>query len=874
MTRRNVGIALLLALASFIGTVDRRATAQDKPPAATTAQPPRAKSAEHATEGEEGSHAATKALAREQGVVWPGMTRAGRVVLPNGWSLKPAGRQSRLGDLPVQIAVHPKEPVLAILHAGYGEHEVMTVNASTGRVIGRVTVPASFSGLVWSAGGERLFAGGGFDDRIYRFDHAAGLLSKKTVFEYPDRNAFLAEPNPQHGEGTTRYQRVPAGLALSSDGKTLYVAAAFGHSLGRFDAESGAFQGEIRLEAGSYPYGLALDESRKQLYVSLWSKAKVAVVNTQTFQVAGQWTTEEHPNEMLLARGGKILFVANANRNTVTVIDTQAGKPIATIGTAIDPGAPPGSTPNSLALSPDESMLFVANANTNDLAVVNVKDPGASAPLGFIPVGWYPTSVRLAADGKMIYVANGKGASSRANRDGPRPGFAGGRNPIQEYIGGLFQGTLSIIPMPAPRQMAAYSQTVYECSPLRPGDPTAAQGPAPAPGHPIPFRLGDPSPIRYVVYIVKENRTYDQVLGDIREGNGEPNLCLFPEAITPNHHALARDFVLLDNFYVESEVSADGHEWSMGAYATDFVERIWPLGYRGDRRVPYPAEGAFDEVARPAGGYLWDKAAAKGISFRSFGEFIANGRTPADPGRASVKALEGHFDPLFRSFDMDYPDAQRADRFLAELAGFEKAGDMPQLVILRLPNDHTSGTSPGKWTVTACVGDNDLALGRLVEGLSKSRFWRQMAIFVVEDDAQNGSDHVDAHRTVALAISPYIKRHSVDSTMYSTSSMLRTMELILGLEPMSQFDAAARPMFRSFTSGPDFTPYIHRPARVDLNARNTRSEPMADVSRRLNLEIEDRADDLVFNEIIWKAVKGADAVMPPPVRAAFVLPRR
>ncbi len=262
------------------------------------------------------------------------------------------------------------------------------------------------------------------------------------------------------------------------------------------------------------------------------------------------------------------------------------------------------------------------------------------------------------------------------------------------------------------------------------------------------------------------------------------------------------------------------------------------------------------------------------MSYRSYGEFVANGKTPSDPATTPIKALEGHFDPMFRSFDMDYPDVKRTDRFLQELAEFESKGEMPRLVILRLPNDHTSGTAPGRWTVTACVGDNDLALGRLVEGLSKSRFWPQMAIFVVEDDAQNGSDHVDAHRTVALAISPYIKRHSVDSTLYSTSSMLRTMELILGLEPMSQFDAAARPMFASFTKEPDLTPYQHRPVKVDLNARNTRNSPMADVSMRLNLEIEDRADDLLFNEIIWKAVKGADAVMPPPVRAAFVLPRR
>jgi DNA-binding beta-propeller fold protein YncE len=873
MPRRTLGIALFLFLPLIMGVSARRAAAQDKPPAETKAQTPKA--ADHATDVEDKNQTDAKGPLPKQGVVWPGMSRAGTIVLPNGWSLKPAGRQSRIGDLPVQIAVHPSEPILAILHAGYGEHEIITVNGTNSRIIGRVTLPASFAGLVWSSDGKRLFAGGGFDDRIYRFDHAEGLLSKKTIFDYPDRQAFLAEPNPEEGQPAKKSQRVPAGLALTKDGRTLYVSAAFGHSLGRFDAETGAFQGEISLGAGSYPYGLKLDESRKQLYVSLWSKAKVAVVNTDTFQVVGQWPTEEHPNEMLLAKEGKILYVANANRNTVTVIDTVAGRPIETIGTAIDPKAPSGSTPVSLALTPDESMLLVANANTNNLTVVNVKDPGGSAPLGFIPVGWYPTAVALARDGKTIYVANGKGSSSRANRDGPLPGFPlGSAGSTREYIGGLFQGTLSTIPMPAAKQMATYSQTVYECSPLRRGEPTAVHGPMPAPGNAIPAKVGDPSPIKYVIYIIKENRTYDQVFGDMKEGNGDPNLCLFPEAITPNHHALVRDFVLLDNFYVESEVSADGHEWSMGAYATDFVERIWPLGYRGDRRVPYPSEGALDEIAKPSGGYLWDKAAAKGVSYRSYGEFVANGKTPADPAKATVKALEGHIDPMFRSFDMDYQDIKRTDRFLQELAEFEKTGEMPRLIVLRLPNDHTSGTTPGKYTVTACVGDNDLALGRLVEGLSKSRFWKRLAIFVVEDDAQNGSDHVDAHRTVALAISPYIKRHTVDSTMYSTSSMLRTMELILGLDPMSQFDAAARPTFNSFASQPDFAPYIHRPIRVDIDARNTRGAPMADISQRLNLEIEDRADDLLFNEIIWKAVKGADAVMPPPVRSAFVLPRR
>jgi DNA-binding beta-propeller fold protein YncE len=786
---------------------------------------------------------------------WPGLTKAGTVVLPNGWSLKPAGRQAKLGDFPVAIAEHPTEPVLAVLHAGYGEHEVITLDAASGKTIGRVVLKESFQGLTWSSDGKHLFVGGGWDDVIYRFDYSAGLLANKFEIKYPKR--------------LESGSRTIAGLALSKDGETLWVANVSGHTLAKFDG-SGKLLLEIPLGVDSFPYGLAWDEAASRLYVSLWNKAEVAVVDSSKGEVVAHWPTQEHPNEMLLTKEGKTLFVANANRNTVSVFDAKEGKAIETIGTAIDPSAPPGSTPSSLALTSDEELLFVANANTNDVAVVNVKEPGESKPLGFIPAGWYPTSVRVARNGKTLYIANGKGTSSKGNREGPNPVAA--RNAgIREYIGSLFPGSLSILDIPTPQQMLEYTKTVYECSPLR---ARATEGtPAREPGHPIPAKVGEPSPIKYCIYIIKENRTYDQVFGDLPEGNGEKDLCLFPEEITPNHHALVKEYVILDNFYADAEVSADGHEWSMGAYASDFVERTWPLNYRGDRRVPYPAEGA-QALARPANGYIWDRAAAKGLSYRSYGEFIKNGRTPEDPGSTTVEALKGHFDPKFRGYDLSYPDVKRADRFLEELAGFEKNGDLPNLVVLRLPNDHTSGTRPGGLTVQAMVADNDLALGKVVEGLSKSRFWPNLAIFVVEDDAQNGSDHIDAHRTVALAISPYIKKHSVDSTMYSTSSMLRTMELILGLEPMSQFDAAARPMAASFGPTADLSPYVAKPARIDLNARNTRDAFGAEVSMELDLdEAEDKADDLVFNEIIWKAVKGKDSPMPPPVRSAFVLPR-
>jgi YVTN family beta-propeller protein len=345
---------------------------------------------------------------------------------------------------------------------------------------------------------------------------------------------------------------------------------------------------------------------------------------------------------MILAHGGKVLYVANANRNSVSVIDTVAEKAIETIGTAIDPKAPAGCTPSSLALSADESILLVANANTNHLAFVNVKEIGASTPQGFIPTGWYPTSVRLSRDGKTIFVANGKGTSSKANRDGPNPLAPGGEaRETREYIAGLFHGTLSVIPMPAGSSMSNYSSMVYECSPINRGDATSVRGSPPPAGHPIPGRVGEPSPIKYIVYIIKENRTYDQVFGDVPEGHGDPHLCLFPAAVTPNHHALAREFVLLDHFYVDGEVSADGHEWSMGAYATDFVERTWPLSYRGNRRVPYPSEGSF-AMARPAAGYLWDR----GGEGRQLSQLRRIHQERPDPGRAGNNVGAGAEGPL------------------------------------------------------------------------------------------------------------------------------------------------------------------------------------------------------------------------------------
>jgi phospholipase C len=503
------------------------------------------------------------------------------------------------------------------------------------------------------------------------------------------------------------------------------------------------------------------------------------------------------------------------------------------------------------------------------VAVFNVSDAKNAKPLGFIPVGYYPTAVRYNAADKRIYVANARGSSPRANPQGPNPLMPAGPT-TREYIAGLYKGTLSMIDMPTEERMLTYSKQAYACAPLR--EDLGVRGEVPK-DSPIPAKVGDASPIKHCVYIIRENRTYDQVFGDIKDGNGDPNLCIFPEKVTPNAHRLARQFVLLDNFYVESEVSADGHEWSMGAYCTDFVKKAWPLNYRGDKTIKYPAEGMFDEIARPASGYIWDRCAQAGLSYRSYGEWVLNGKTPDDPATTKVKALEGHFDPQFRSFDMDYSDVKRAERFITELKEFEKNGNLPRMTILRLPNDHTSGTKPGKLTPTAYVAENDLALGMVVEALSRSRFWKETAIFVVEDDAQNGSDHVDAHRTAALVISPYSRKCGVDSTMYSTSSMLRTMELILGLRPMSQFDAAATPMYRSFAGKLDVVAYEHVVPEVDMKAKNTKTAWGADLSDKMDFTREDAADDLLLNEVIWRSVRGPDSPMPPPVRSAFVFPK-
>jgi DNA-binding beta-propeller fold protein YncE len=812
----------------------------------------------------------------------PGPLPDGAVQLPNQWQLRPTGKQIPLGSFPVNIAVEPNGRHAVILHAGYPQHELTVVDLHNEEVVQHMPVNEAFYGVTISADGKQVYCSGAGDEVVHRYDFVRGQLTNHTTIKIHNK-----------------VQRaVPSGLAVNKSQTHLFVANVWGDcisavdlptkkvidiSLGvrplekvltptippeKFDTAEGA---ERRFEVGFYdhspqdtcPYTCCLDEKNHRLYVSEWAQATVRVLDSNSLKPIAAWWCEDHPCEMVLKRNGSLLYVANANRNTVTLFDTKLGRAIETLSATLYADAPPGATPNSLALSPDEKTLYVANATLNAVAVFDVSVKGKSRSLGFIPVGWYPTCVRVTPDGKRLLVTNARGTTSKPNY------VHGERLKIQT----LFHGSLDIIDLPrgkdAEAQFSKWTADVYHSAPLK--DKAAVTATRPE-NSPIPARVGDESAIKYVIYIVKENRTFDQVLGDMKEGNGEPKICIFGEKITPNQHNISREYVLLDNFYADAEVSADGHEWSMGAYCTDFVEKMWRMNYGHNRngKFPYAAEGYF-EIAAPAGGYLWDTAKRAGVTYRSYGEFVSYDQPANKPARPRVKTLEGHIDPMYRAFDMSYRDLDRTKRWISEFNRLEKAGEMPRLQIIRLPGDHTHGTSPKFQTPAAFVAENDYCVGQICEAVSKSSLWPQTAIFIVEDDAQSGSDHVDAHRTTAYVVSPYTRLGKTDSTMYSTSSMLRTIELILGMQPMSQFDAAARPMYGSFQAKPDLRPYEIVQPQIDINEKNVAGAYGSDF--KFNFAKEDACDDILLNDVIWKSVRGRDSIMPAPVHAAFVYTR-
>jgi YVTN family beta-propeller protein len=740
----------------------------------------------------------------------------------------------------MNLVVSPTGRYMAVTNNGQSTQTITLVDPSSEKILDEVEIKKSWYGLAFNKADTRLYASGGNDNMVVIYTIEDSRLKKSD-------SIVLGKPWP--------VKISPTGLVIDEEAGKLFVATKEDNSLYIADLHSRRF---TKLLLGHEAYACVLSPDGKTLYVSLWGGDQVAVVDPVKGTIVATINVGSNPNDMTITKDGKFLYVAHANDNAVSVIETTSRKVVEVFTSAIFPESLTGSTTNGLALSQDEKTLYIANADNNCLAVFDVSESGKGKSLGFIPTGWYPTSVKV-WKGK-IWVTNGKGGRSMANPRGPNPYEK--RTDSTQYIGGLFKGTLSIIAEPDAETLEKYSNAVYANTPYTKEIEKLADGQA---GNPIPRKPGEKSPITHVFYIIKENRTYDQVLGDVAQGKGDSSICLFPRKVSPNHHLLAESFVLLDNFFVNAEVSADGHNWSMAAYANDFVEKTWPTSY-GGRGGNYDYEGS-REIAFPKDGFIWDYCQRAGVSYRSYGEFVLD-------GKQKVKSLEGHFDADFPGFDLAIPDMTRFGKWRGDFDSLSDINAVPQFNTIRLPNDHTAGAKRGMPSPRAMVAENDLALGKIVEHISKSKIWKSSAIFILEDDAQNGPDHVDAHRSIAFVISPYAKRKTVISRMYSTASMLRTMELILGLPPMSQYDAAATPMWECFTSDADLSEYAALPASYDIHEMNTADNAISKLSAEFNLKDIDAAPDVLFSRVIWKAVKGLDSEMPAPVRSAFVRPAR
>ena len=773
-----------------------------------------------------------------------------RVQLPNGWSLTPAGKSLALGDLPLNIAVSSGKKYMAVTNNGQSVQSIQLIDVKSEKILDSIVIARSWYGLKFSADEKKLYASGGNDNRILQY----GIVKNKLLLQ---DSILLGKKWPE--------KISPAGIELDEEKRIMYVVTKENNSLYIIDLKTKKITKQLPL--GGEGYTCLLSPDKKALYISCWGCDKLLVLDTKTNAFTAGINVGDNPNDLCLTRKGRFLFVANANDNSVSVINLAQNKVIETFNTALYPDAPNGSTTNALALSADQNTLYVANADNNCLAVFDVSVPGASKSKGFIPVGWYPTSVKVV--NKKIMVANGKGFSSMANPFGPSPMRSreevvyqqGDKNkPLAvQYIGGLFKGSLSIIDEPSEKQLASYSAQVYQNTPYTKEKESITSGEE---GNPVPMKTGAPSPIKYVFYIIKENRTYDQVLGDIKEGNGDPSLVLFGEKITPNLHKLAKEFVLLDNFYVDAEVSMDGHNWTTAAYATDYLEKNWPTNY-GGRGGSYDGEGN-RAIANNKNGFIWDQCKRAGISYRTYGEFADDARKP------NIAILKDHACPYFTGWNMNVRDTTRVNQWKQEFDSLLAAGNVPRFNTVRMGNDHTEGLRKGRPSPYAHVADNDLAVGMFIEHLSKSAIWKESAVFVIEDDAQNGADHIDAHRSTAYVAGGFVKRGFVDHTMYSTSSMLRTIELILGLPPMSQYDAAATPMWNCFTPQASLAPFAALPSNIDLMEKNTAMNEWQLRSEKFNLSKEDAVPDLEFNIVLWHGLKGSETAFPGPRRAAFV----
>jgi DNA-binding beta-propeller fold protein YncE len=919
------------------------------------------------------------------GALWVRTTAspAGRqpILLPSSkLLLETPGAPQTTNSFPVTIALSPNGRFLALLNNGRGTAEsgfqqsIALFDLQTHQLIDnpdpRFKVNARqtyFLGLAFSSDGEQLYAsvasltdptGDSSGDTgngiaVYRLDNDRVVPERFIHIPLQPLGGGKSPTALMPGVKPGQVIPYPAGLAVihGEKGDQILVADNLSDDALLLDAASGRILERYDLSThnyvpASYPYAIVATRDGKRGYCSLWNASEVAELDLQTGQVA-RWIPLQppssatqpgsHPTAMLLSPDETKLFVALSNADAVAVIDTVSGTLTATLSALLPGQRYPGTYPNALAQS--GKTLFVANASANAVAVFDAgaaTGPASLRARGFIPTEWYPTA--LAVQGEDLFIVSGKGQGTGPNSGPILPSDPDARRESHPYIVSLIRGSLARVRLEDVQDHLA--QTTEEAKQSNLIEPPPGELPGLSSTSTV-FPEGR-NPIRHVIYIIKENRTYDQVFGDLRPGNGDTSLVMFGDDITPNQHALARQFGIVDNFYCSGEVSGNGHVWSMAAITSDFTEKTWQIGYRGNEHTydyegevahGLPLEEGLPDVNEPATGYLWGNVDRHGLTHRNYGEYVqtqwcdepkeqnsARKGTPLVAGEgctagsvrqgeplpsnvgephgsaspwpwpvprlarnvATKPELRGHFDPRFPDFRLDYPDQLRVDEFLNEFDQFVEArksgrgSELPQFIILRLPNDHTAGTRAGLPTPAASVADNDLAVGRVAEAVSHSAYWDDTAIFVLEDDAQAGADHVDAHRSIALVVSKYAPASAqspyVDSNFYTTVSMIHTMEALLGLPPMNNNDALApvmAPLFSGVGTQKPFTADPRNRQNGLIYHTNTPKAAGAQASARMDFSHADAADATQLNAILWQDRKG-NVPMPAPRHAAWM----
>ena len=761
------------------------------------------------------------------------------------------------------------------------------------------TAEMSLTGLIFSPASDRIFlsnAGGNIWSFPVYPDH---LVGRPTLLPVP------------HADAPKQEAEIPCGLAISADGSRLYVAGNLGNRLYELDAVTGLCLRSWHTGVAPFDVVLVADKA----YVSnlggrvpqrnsltapagkgqkvrvdpvryIANEGTVTVIDLIAGRIKSQLLVGLHPSALAASPSGKYVVVANSGSDTLSVIDTRTDNVVEKIWARQSPADLFGAQPNALAFDRSGKRLYVCNGTQNAVAVIQF-DPehNASRMLGLIPSGWFPGAVQLDSTRKMLYVANVKGVvPSKTFKPGQKVKLS-----VNDY-----PGSLSLVPVPNQGQLQTMTRIALDAM-LYPKIAEAQLPPRPGQQpRPVPERLGEPSVFKHVVYVIKENRTYDQILGDMPEGNGDTNLCTFGEQYTPNQHKISREFILLDNTYCSGLRSADGHQWTDSALANEYVERQVTSG--SPRSYPSGKElDGVDALAWASSGFIWDNALAHGRTFRNYGEWMIsevrwNDRKRKDKifwrdlwqdlqtncgalqlrSRAGIESLRHLSCTNTVGWDLRVPDVMRASEFIRELQAYETNGGFPDLVLLFLPNDHTGGTDHNLPKPGSQIADNDLAFGRVVEALSHSRFWPDTCLFAIEDDPQAGWDHVSGYRTTSYVVSPYTKRRQTIHTQYNQLSLVRTIELILGLPPMNQMDAIASTMTDCFNDLPDLTAFSSVTNRVPLNEMNPEPKKTANrllrqdalASARLPLNLPDQCPEDLLNRILWRAMKGPNDPYP------------